>query len=210
MAIVLGVNRKTIVRKFLYLAARAREAHGNWLALQSPSPAVQFDEMETFEHTRLKPVSLALAVDARTGNILSFAVEPMGYKGRLAHIARRKYGPRKDLSARGIARVLSDLDQVSSKSLVLTTDDSPRYPKLIRGLLPEAFHRSVRRVPSVVAKRRRNLNDPLFALNITAAKLRNDLSRLGRKTWVTTKKLERLDAHLALYLAWNNGYRLPA
>ena len=68
----------------------------------------------------------------------------------------------------------------------------------------------MRRVPPVVAKRRRNLNDPLFALNVTAAKLRNDLSRLGRKTWVTTKKLERLDAHLALYLAWNNGYRLPA
>lgn len=44
----------------------------------------------------------------------------------------------------------------------------------------------------------------------TAAKLRSDLSRLSRKTWVTTKKLERLQAHVDLYAAWHNGYTLRA
>jgi hypothetical protein len=40
------------------------------------------------------------------------------------------------------------------------------------------------------------------------AKIRNDLSRMARKTWVTTKKAEMLQAHLDLYIAWNNGYKI--
>jgi hypothetical protein len=55
---------------------------------------------------------------------------------------------------------------------------------------------------------RKNKNDALFTLNYTAAKLRNDLSRLGRKNWVTTKKISRLQAHLNLYLAWNHRYQI--
>jgi hypothetical protein len=48
--------------------------------------------------------------------------------------------------------------------------------------LPTASHRVVRRVPPQLVYRRRNVDDPLFALNVTAAKLRSDLSRLSRRT----------------------------
>ena len=164
--------------------------------------------METFEHTKLKPVSIVLAVHARSGAIVGTAVEPMAYKGRLAHVAYKKYGPRADRSGFGIQRVLETVRRAARPDLVLVTDESPKYPARIRKVLPEATHRAVRRVPSVLAKRRRNLDDPLFALNVTAAKLRSDLARLSRRTWVTTKKLDRLAAHLSLYIAWNNGYRL--
>ena len=34
-------------------------------------------------------------------------------------------------------------------------------------------------------------------------------SRMARRSWVTTKQIERLQAHLDLYIAFNNGYRLP-
>jgi hypothetical protein len=132
----------------------------------------------------------------------------MAYKGPLASVAFQKYGPRPDRSGIAIDQVLRTVARVAHRDAVLVTDDSPKYPRPVRRVLPHVTHRPRKRVPPVLAKRRRNTDDPLFALNVTAAKLRNDLSRLSRKTWVTTKKLERLDAHLALYTAWNNGYRL--
>jgi len=48
--------------------------------------------------------------------------------------------------------------------------------------------------------------DPLFALNHLFATLRQDLSRLGRSTWATTKTLAGLLNHLMLYIAWRNRY----
>jgi len=56
-AIVLGINKVTVARKFAWLAERARLAHVAALASY-----VQFDEMETFEHSKLKPLSISLAV----------------------------------------------------------------------------------------------------------------------------------------------------
>jgi IS1 family transposase len=50
--------------------------------------------------------------------------------------------------------------------------------------------------------------DPLFAINLTFAKMRNDLARLGRKTWTTSKSLQGLERHLWLWVAWTNGYDL--
>lgn len=38
--------------------------------------------------------------------------------------------------------------------------------------------------------------------------MRNDLARLGRKTWTTTKSLKGLEDHLWLWVAWTNGHLL--
>lgn len=40
------------------------------------------------------------------------------------------------------------------------------------------------------------------------ARMRNDVARLGRKTWTTTKNLKALENHLWLSVAWTNGYHL--
>ena len=81
---------------------------------------------------------------------------------------------------------------------------------MIRTLLPETVHRAVPSASKSFRPQgsRRNPDDPMFALNHVAAKLRADLSRLLRKVWVTTKRVDRLQAHLDLYLAYHNGLRL--
>lgn len=76
-------------------------------------------------------------------------------------------------------------------------------PKLAKKFIPDV---DFVQVPSRVAKA--GGPDKMFTLNYTAAKIRNDLSRMARKTWVTTKKAEMLQAHLDLYIAWNNGYKI--
>jgi len=48
----------------------------------------------------------------------------------------------------------------------------------------------------------------MWRLNHTCAKLRHHLSRLKRKTWATTKKMEFLQMHLDLFIAYQNGYEI--
>jgi hypothetical protein len=207
MALVLGVNRKTIVRKFRFAAKAARAAHERWLSSLKESPSkIQLDEMETFEHTRLKPVTLVLAVNEETGAILDVKAAPLHYKGRLAGLAFAKYGPRPDRSPTALHQVLKTIQRVANPQLTITTDGNARYPRTIRKTLPNATHRSYYPNPNSEPTFRPNLNDPLFTLNHTAAKIRHDLSRMARKTWVTTKKISRLQQHIDLYIAWNNRY----
>lgn len=209
MALVLGVNLKTIVRKFLFMGKLARREHERRIESgELKTSHAQFDEMETFEHTRMKPVSVALAVRAKTGEILAAQCAPTAYKGPLAAQAREKYGPREDQSGVAIKKVLTTVGLCSALVFALTTDADPRYLNQVRRELPTATHHSIKR--RFVKRGRRNAEDHLFTLNYTAAKIRNDLSRMGRKTWITTKKLERLQVHLDLYVAFNNKYLISA
>jgi transposase-like protein len=214
MAIVLGVNRKTVVRKFLFVAELARREHQRRVRSgEIKTSFVQFDEMETFEHSRLKPLSIALAVRAKTGEILDTRVATMNCKGHLAAISQRKYGFREDTRDQAREEVLFTVKACSRSSLIVVSDKQAEYPGFIKKVLPHAKHEAVRRTeraPWLRSADRSNSSDALFTLNYTAAKIRHDLSRMARKVWVTTKRRERLQAHLDLYIAWNNGYCLAA
>jgi hypothetical protein len=66
------------------------------------------------------------------------------------------------------------------------------------------------RLKRLLNAKRRNVKDPMFELNLVAAKIRHDLSRMARKVWVTTKRQDRLQKHLLLFLASQNGYSIKA
>lgn len=214
MALVLEVNRKTIVRKFLFVASLARKEHERRIAMgEIKTGFAQFDEMETFEHTRLKPLSVALAVRAKTGEIIEAQVATMNCKGRLAGVAQQKYGWREDTRDSAREDVLLAIRTCSRDTLSIMSDKHPDYPALIKKFVPYAEHQGMKRtevVPLSKSADRRNPDAAMFTLNYTAAKIRHDLSRMARKVWVTTKRRDRLQAHLDLYIAWNNGYHLAA
>ena len=214
LAKLLKTNRKTIARKFEWLARWARREHLSQLRQFENSTHVQLDEMESFEHTRLKPLSLCMAVEPDKAKLIDIQVGTLNYKGRLANFAFSKYGFRKDTSEDACLRVLEGIRNCGIKEVEITTDGKNSYPKLIKKILPEARHSAVKiqkisMVQRLFRKGRRNENDPLFVLNYMAAKIRHDLSRMARKVWVTTKKASCLQAHLDLYMAYVNGYVLP-
>ena len=93
---VLQVNRKTVVKKFKFHAEIARERQKHRLAKLSNLDFIQIDEMETFEHSKCKPVSIAIAVVPGTRIILGALASEMPAKGTLAKISRQKYGLRRD------------------------------------------------------------------------------------------------------------------
>jgi hypothetical protein len=213
-AFCLGINRKTVVRKLLFWASVGQAERQRFLRETAQGGEkmkmtdIQFDEMETFEHTKCKPLSIPVVVDAKTRRILSLGVASMPASGRLAEISRNKYGVRADLRAEVAVSILSEVRDSLRSDVSVTTDQNPKYPGWLRAALPPGMkHRAVKgRKPraSGLGELKEGRFDPLFTFNHTAAMKRAGMSRLVRRTWNTTKRPDRLLAHLELYAYFHN------
>jgi hypothetical protein len=109
----LEIDKKTVERKIVWLANQAKIAHQT--RLYDPNSAcnrvshVQLDEMETFESSRLKPLSITIAIDADSGFVFALDVAIMNCHGKLAPKSREKYGLRKDSRRQSLVKVLNTI-----------------------------------------------------------------------------------------------------
>jgi hypothetical protein len=211
LALTLGVHRNTVVRKFLFLGRQADQALDEFqrelASHEQKIEEIQFDEMQSYERSKCLPLSIPLVVDAKRRKILAFRVCSMPAGGPLAEISRRKYGPRKDERAVAVRSLLEEIKPLLAPNVKVTTDQEPHYPGWIRAAISDARHVTVkgRRGCIVGQGELKKIGfDPLFSLNHTAAMLRANINRLARRTWCTTKKGERLRAHIALYAQIHN------
>lgn len=201
------VSRTTVARKLSFIASQA-EGELWRRNLQSPKAnEVQFDDLETFEHTKCKPLSITLAVEKSTRRILGFEVSQMAAKGRLVGKALKKYGHRKDFRALGRQRLFESLTAIVSPEALFESDQNPYYPKDLKTYFPHSRHLTYEgQRGSIVGQGelKKVRFDPLFSLNHTCAMLRDNIKRLSRKTWCTTKLPRNLHAHLAMYAIFHN------
>ena len=207
IARLLGLNRITVVRKFLFLSALAANENLRDLEGFEVGVEVQFDDLETIEHTKCKPLSVVMAVDKESRHILGFSVSRMPAKGHLAKIARKKYGPRRDERARGWNELFSKLSHKIPPHTLLRSDQNPHYGPFVKKWCPKAEHQTTPGLRGCVAGQgelKKAGFDPLFTLNHTFAVCRANINRLFRKTWCTTKLPERLTAQLHLYVNYHN------
>jgi hypothetical protein len=205
----LEVDPKTIARRLPFLGDLARVANKRHLERRGPVERVCFDDMESSIHTKLKPVSIPLAVEKKTREIIYLRVCSMPAKGLLAEKSRKKYGPRKDNRRAARLEVLSMLATRAAPNLVITSDKCPQYPALIKESLPGAKHVVVKGRRGCVAGQgelKKIGFDPLFFFNQTAAMVRSNVNRLIRKTWCTSKRMDRLQDHMDLYVWFHNHY----
>ena len=215
LARVLRVNPKTVVRKIRYLAMQERFKHQRFLDsnyLATPIVEIQFDDLETSEHTKCKPLSVALAIDAKSRKILAFTVASMPAKGHLAEISRKKYGYRKDERHKRWDQLMKELVPYVKTSCHFKSDDNPHYPSHLRRHHPLAIHTAVkggRGATTGQGELKKLRFDPLFALNHTCAMLRANMNRLFRRTWCTTKNQQGLIDHLSLYVGYHNRVLTP-
>lgn len=204
---VLRLNRKTVVRKFLFLAKRLEAEFRAENASKPPCREVEFDDLETFEHTKCKPLSVTLFVEARSRRILDFEVSSMPAKGPLAKKALKKYGPRHDGRAFGRRQVFDRVSPLLAPGAVIRSDSNPHYPCDVKRFFPQAIHQTVEGRRGAITGQgelKKVGFDPIFSLNHTCAMFRAHISRLIRKTWNTTKKADRLRAHLLIYAHHHN------
>ena len=209
---ILKTNPKTVARKLLFLAAQAglrMDTYLEQLRLSgSPLTALQFDEMETFEKSKCLPVSIPLIVDPATRKILAIAACSMPAKGLLAKASVQKYGRRVDDRGKATHALFAKIAPLSASKVKITTDQNPKYPAWIRQHFPESRHIAVkgRRARTAgLGELKVGAHDPIFELNHTAAMIRANVSRLFRRTWNTSKRIDRLMAHLLIYADYHNN-----
>lgn len=206
-AYILKLNRKTIKRKFIFMGVAAKAKLKKYNFLFPKANLVEFDDMETFEHTKCKPLSITLAVEGKSRRILGFAVSQMPAKGLLVRKALKKYGYRRDERSRGRRKLFRALQPLINEAAIIKSDQNPHYPKDVREFFPQATHLTYLGKRGAIVGQgelKKVRFDPLFSLNHTCAKIRGDVNRLIRKTWCTTKKKERLELHLALQALYHN------
>ena len=209
-----GINRKTVARKFLFLAREARIEAAMFRLLafaKQKAKIVYFDEMQSFEHTNAKPLSIALMVDEYR-RILGFEISKFPPPtARLRKICQRKYSPWPDETFKGLDRLLSKVKVAIDPKADLRSDQKRMYASLTKKYFPNGLHKRFKsRKAAVVGQGelKEKANDPLFSLNHTCAMLRANINRLARQTWCTTKKLSALEDHIYIYMSFHNNVLL--
>jgi hypothetical protein len=208
-AMVLNLHRTTVVRKSLFLFQEAEKSNEEDLKAHSLATNIEFDEMESFEHSKCKPLSIPMIVESKSRRILAFDVCRMPAKGKLSAISIKKYGPRADERSWARQGLFKKVSPHVCNTVEIGSDQNPHYPKDIRKHFPNCLHKPTKgRRGCVVGQGELKGGgfDPIFSFNHTAAMLRANINRLFRRTWCTTKKPERLKAHIALYVHYHNHY----
>ena len=206
-ALLLRIHLTTVTRKLLFLAEQANKKQAEFLSSLPPVNEWQFDELQTIEHSKCKPLAVAMAV-TRDRKILGLEVSKMPATGLLVKIAREKYGKRADDRIKGLKKLFKKISPLIAKQPIVTSDEHPFSPPQIEKYFPHATHLRVKGARGCVVGQgelKKLHYDPLFALNHSFAMLRANINRLFRRTWCTTKKIENLRAHLAIYMQFHNS-----
>jgi transposase-like protein len=207
-AYLLRINRKTVERKLPFLADRCRRLNERHLTqLKGRIFNMQIDDLITKENSKLKPLSVSIAVDEDRRFILGVEVSRIPAFGHLSKLAIKKYRPRKDEHFEGLERLFQKISPLVSREVLIKSDEHKRYPGFISAYLPRAEHRTFpsERGCIVGQGELKKVNfDPLFIVNHTCALLRANVNRLIRKTWSTTKDPARLKDHLDVFVYFYN------
>ena len=187
-----------MVRYFIKAAHNARVE--NLKALENRdfvTTYIQFDELETFEHTKRKPLGIMLFIRAKTGQIISAKVSKSHIRGlSVGQDVIKGWNSQVDKS-KVMAESMIEAKKIANRvHTTIACDGLPSQVKMVRDACPES-HIYIQILKSENKK-----------IDSSISKLRMDLSRLGRKTLATTKKAERLQKHLDLYINYHNFQRI--
>lgn len=207
-ALLLGVHRTTIERKLVYLAKKAELSQEKFLqSIKGKVLHLQIDDLITIEHTKLKPLSVSLAVDVSTRKILGCEVSRIGAFGHLAKLSRKKYGKRPNELYTNLDQLFKKIRNSIHPLATIRSDEHAFYPPLIKKHFPGREHETYLSERSSIVGQgelKRVKWDPLFGINHTCAMLRANVNRLIRKTWCSTKKPEKLKMHLMIFIDFFN------
>ena len=202
----------TIKRKFEYLAKRSRIKNKKILKSlyqDQRCTEVQFDDLITIEHTKLKPLSVTVIVDKKTRRVLGTNIATIGAFGHLAKISLNKYGKRINNHITKMHELFKSVENYIHPLAIIESDVHKFYPQIVKAHFPSSTHITFPGGKSSIAGQgelKKLKFDPLFCINHTNAMLRANINRLFRRTWNTTKRIEQLQKHLDIYCyAFNSG-----
>ncbi len=209
----LGVNKKTVARRFDYWSKKAALNNVRFRKKleRSPVKRMQFDDLITKEKTKLKPLSITLAVDADRRFILQANVSQIPAFGHLAKLSRKKYGYRPSHHLNALETTFSNLKPIVDPKAQIKSDEHKSYEVFVRKTFPKANYKQFKSEKGSIAGQgelKKVKYDPIFEINHCLAMLRGSISTLVRRTWAVTQDPKRLQGHLEIMIYYFNSYYL--
>jgi hypothetical protein len=208
-ALILKINKNTVLAKTIFLAKKVQTKNQKFLEkfLNNPIVHLQFDDLITKEQTKMKPLSITIAVDVKSRAIVAMRVSQIPAFGHLAKKAVDKYGKRPSHHFKVAKKMLKELSPFIDHHALIESDEHKSYPLFIRSLFPKAEHRTYKSEKACVVgqgEMKRNARDPLFPVNHACAMLRDNISRLLRRSWCLSQKATMLQHHLDIFQYFYN------
>ena len=186
------------------------------------------DELETYEHHRTqKPVTVPILIEPESGFVIDARVGTLPARGKSGDREKRRLArqleqksesqvqpegavqaedesERKSESRKVVKEAFERLREFSPKDrpLRVLTDYKSSYSSLLEELFGERC-----RHERTSSKQRRDTSNPLWPINHTLARVRDNVSRLVRETWAAAKKRRWLAGHLAIWVCYRNYVR---
>lgn len=209
-AMLLNIHRDTVKKKLVYLGLKAAIRQRQRLrALEEEKVKhLQFDDLITTEHTKLKPLSISLAVDGDSRLMLGANVAQIPAFGHLSQLSIKKYGRRESFHKKALFEMLESVRDCVSPDCMIRTDEHKLYPKAVKEFFPKATHERYKGEKGCVVGQgelKKVAYDPLFSINHSFAMFRYNINRLFRRTWCTTKDPSMLMAHVLMYMDFYNS-----
>jgi len=205
---ILRLNRKTVERKLIFLGEKCRQKNLSLLRKRKKKiHDIQIDDLVTKENSKLKPLSITVAVDKKNRMILGAEVSQIPSFGHLAHMSRKKYGYREDKHCEGLKKLFETIERFVHREACVESDCHQKYQHYISIYLPHAKHITFESEKASVVGQgelKKIRFDPLFTINHTLAMMRANINRLIRKTWCTTKDPVRLKDHIDIFIYYYN------
>ena len=204
----LACSRSTEERHFRRLAQHCEDFHGarrNEIRTRGGLGRIfLLDELETYEENRIeKPVTVPVLIEHESGFVIDVQVGTLPSRKSRRDPKRRQLGRRSE--SRAVVRAAFErLREFSPKGqmICVRTDRKPTYVMLLRQLFGErCWHRRTH------SRRKRDVSNPLWAINHTLARMRDGVSRLVRETWAAAKKRRWLAGQLAIWVCYRNYVR---
>ena len=108
----------------------------------------------------------------------------------------------------GLQALFTKISPLLAQNACIYSDKHLFYVSVIKQQCPHARHIQTKGEKSTVegqGELKKGCKDPLFYINQPLAMLRANINRLIRKTWCTTKYIDRLRDHLAIYMSAHNS-----
>jgi hypothetical protein len=205
-------SRSTEERHFRRLSGHCKDFHEARLdevqARGGLGEVFLLDELETYEqHRTQKPVTVPILIERTSGFVLDARVGALAPRARNRAPQERKLErklERKSESRQVVQAAFERLRDFSPKERVLRvkTDRKPSYAKILRTLFGARCEHQ-----RSSSKRRRDVRNPLWPINHTEARVRDNVSRLVRENWGAAKLRRWLAGHLAIWVCYRNYVR---
>lgn len=205
----LDINPRTVQDKKRKMAQTLALLHGNLSPSLPEGRCYVLDEEETYEAASIRPLTMPVLIEKETWFVVATAVGSIrrlakqGSARRARQDRDEQSGPRPDQSNECVRNVLQELARkVPTGKILLRTDQKASYATIAKEVFGDRLVHETTAGTLV-----RNTHNPLFAINTTLAMTRDNCGRLRRRSWLVTKKAERLQNHLMIFAVYRNYVR---